>query len=139
MRMTDYFNRLSIPYLMAIGIALNLFIGTIDYVTGIDISVSIFYLIPICFVTWFVNKKAGVFMSVIGMATIPFILYLQDNPVRTIVEVWNLLLVFGFFVIVAFLLANLKEYMAEREKLVKELQTAKKEIKKLILQDWSQG
>jgi hypothetical protein len=98
--MIDYFNRLSIPYLIAIGIVLNLIVGMFDYFTGSQIGLSLFYLLPICFVTWFVNKKSGYIMSSIAIVTIPFVLHLKGIPIKAIAGVWNLSLVFGFFVIV---------------------------------------
>ena len=131
MKSIDYFSRLSTPYLIAIGLVFNLLVGLLDYLTGSHISVSIFYLIPICFVTWFINRKAGYFMSVVSIATIPLVLYMQDDPVNTVIGVWNLLLVFGFFAVVTFLSSKLREHMEAREKLVEELQTAIKEINKL--------
>jgi len=118
----DYLSSLSTLSLIAIGLVLNLLVALLDYVTGSHISVSICYLIPICFVTWFINKKAGRFMSVASVATIALVLYLQDDPISTITEGWNLFLVFGFFEIVTFLLSNLKEHIAISERLAKDLQ-----------------
>ncbi len=126
-----FFSRHSPPFLLAIGIALDLLVGLLDYVTGSNISVSIFYLIPISFVTMFINKKAGIFMSILATATIPFILYIQGSPLKTVDDAWNLSLVFGFFLVVTLLLIKLKEHMTEREKLVGELQKALKEINQL--------
>ncbi|MBF0506774.1 MAG: hypothetical protein HQL09_08050 [Nitrospirae bacterium] len=122
MKTIDYLGRLSTFSLIVIGLVLNLLVGFLDYMTGTNISVSIFYLIPICFVTWFINKKAANFMSIVSIATIALILYVQGVPINTITEAWNLLLVFGFFVIVVFLLSNLKAHIAVRGRLVDDLQ-----------------
>ncbi len=122
MKTIDYLGRLSTPSLIAIGLVLNLLVALLDYVTGSYISVSLFYLIPICFVTWFLNKKAGNFMSVVSIATIPLVLFLQGDPITTITGGWNLLLVFGFFVVVNFLLSNLKEHITVSDRLADNLQ-----------------
>ena len=122
MKLIDYLAGLSAPLLMAIGLLLDLLVGLLDYVTGSHISVSIFYLIPIGFVTWFINRKAGSFMSIVSIVTIPLVLYLQHDPISTVPEAWNLILVLGFFVVVSFLLSKLKEHIVAREKLVGELQ-----------------
>jgi len=118
----DYLSGLSTLSLIAIGLVLNLLVALLDYVTGSHISVSIFYLIPICFVTWFINKKAGSFISVVSIGTIALVLYLQDDPITTIAGGWNLLLVYGFFVTVTFLLSNLKEHIAVSGRLADDLQ-----------------
>jgi len=44
-----------------------LIVGIIDYVTGTELSISIFYVLPIALVTWQLNKGAGIIMSVSGV------------------------------------------------------------------------
>jgi signal transduction histidine kinase/ActR/RegA family two-component response regulator len=39
-------------------------LGVIDYFTGPDISVAIFYLLPVSLVAWRVGRRAGVWMSI---------------------------------------------------------------------------
>jgi signal transduction histidine kinase/CheY-like chemotaxis protein len=39
-------------------------LGVIDYFTGPDISVAIFYLLPVSLVAWGVGRRAGVWMSI---------------------------------------------------------------------------
>jgi hypothetical protein len=45
-------------------LVLVIVIGTADYLTGTEISFSIFYLVPISLASWFVGKKMGIFISV---------------------------------------------------------------------------
>ncbi len=44
-------------------------IGYIDYIAGIEIPLTLFYLIPIIVVTWISGGYAGVAFSIIGIAT----------------------------------------------------------------------
>ena len=44
-------------------------IGIADYVTGKELSFSLFYLIPIAFVTWFAGMSGGLGISVIAAVT----------------------------------------------------------------------
>lgn len=53
-----------------VGTTIICLLGIIDYATGNEISLSLFYLIPIVLVTWAVNLKTGLFLSLIGGLTL---------------------------------------------------------------------
>jgi small basic protein len=50
-----YLNRQSKPFLVTSGFTLVLLVAVVDYITGAELSVSIFYLIPISLSVFFVN------------------------------------------------------------------------------------
>ena len=83
-------------------------IGAFDYMTGTDLSLSIFYLAPISLVAWAVGRRAALFLSFIGAA----IWLAADLACRTSagsgIPYWNSAVRFGFFGIVSVLLANLR-------------------------------
>ena len=64
---TKYFSKQSKLSLSIYGFIIALFvaflIGIVDYKTGYELSLSIFYLLPITLIVWFVGRKAGVFIS----------------------------------------------------------------------------
>jgi len=66
-RATEYIPRqskLSLSvYGFIVALSVALLIGIIDYKTGYELSLSIFYLLPITLIVWFVGRKAGVFIS----------------------------------------------------------------------------
>ena len=50
------------------GITIIGLLGILDYATGNEITLSLFYLIPIVMVTWADNRNTGLFMSfIIGL------------------------------------------------------------------------
>jgi hypothetical protein len=59
-----YLSRRSKRFLITSGFILVVLVGVVDYVTGAELSISIFYLIPISLSVLFVNKRAGVLSSV---------------------------------------------------------------------------
>jgi diguanylate cyclase (GGDEF)-like protein len=89
-------------------------VGLIDYFTGTEFSISIFYLIPVTIAAWAINRKAGLFFSVLSATT-----WLSTNLLagkvfpNSFVGVWNTLIRFGFFSIVAILLAELHHALEE--------------------------
>jgi light-regulated signal transduction histidine kinase (bacteriophytochrome) len=104
-------------------------IGTADYLTGTEISFSIFYLLPISLASWFVGKKMGVFISVTSFtALLSADLLVGSQYSHPAIPYWNGVVRLGFFVIVALILAELKmEYSKELE-LNAELQDALKRL-----------
>jgi diguanylate cyclase (GGDEF)-like protein len=96
--------------LWAFAAALLAGFGILDYVTGSELAFSIFYLVPVLFVTWFISRRGGLLMSVAGAA----VWALADNLggmhySSDFVPVWNSLVRLGFFVIVTVLIDVMKE------------------------------
>lgn len=85
-------------------------LGVVDYLTGNEFSFSLFYLIPICITTWYVNRPMGIFLSVLSAVTwlIADIVAGEDYS-HPIIYLWNTLIRFGFFIIVTYLIAELRQ------------------------------
>jgi diguanylate cyclase (GGDEF)-like protein len=96
------------------GITIIGLLGILDYVTGNEFTLSLFYLIPIVLVTWAVDAKTGLFMSFIsalallgaevaaGQTYSHPIYYLLNTLVRTL-----------FYVVVVYLVAELQKSRKE--------------------------
>ena len=52
------------------GLAIIGLLGFLDYLTGNEITLSLFYLVPIVLVTWVIDHKAGLFMSFLSALTL---------------------------------------------------------------------
>jgi hypothetical protein len=68
MKIAEYFGKQSKPFYILLCSALLFIIGIVDYLTGTEISLSIFYLFPVALATWFVNRRTGILFSIIGAA-----------------------------------------------------------------------
>jgi len=111
----DERSHLWIGWLSALAVPL---LGLVDYVTGYDLSFSLFYLAPITLASWFVGRKAGVLVS----AASAFVWIAADAASGHVVSspfiyVWNTLIRFGFFLTVTTLLSRLKQSY-ERESIM---------------------
>jgi len=100
---------------MAAGLLLVLGIGAIDVLTGPELSISLFYLIPIAMVSWFSGRKSGLVIS--GISAIAW--FIADDwggqPYSHFtIGYWNAMIRFGFFAIVAWLLPTVRELRLER-------------------------
>jgi len=85
-----------------------LLVGIADYLTGTEVSVSIFYLFPVYIATWFAGRNMGLLIA--ALATIVsfmerFSPRVYSNPA---IPYWNSAVRGGVFVIVVLLLSRLK-------------------------------
>jgi len=93
-------------------------IGATDFLTGYELSFSIFYLIPVSLASWYLGTGAGILMSV-ASATIWLIADLTSGHhySNAVVPLWNALVRLGFFLIIAYLLARLHAVLALQSRL----------------------
>jgi signal transduction histidine kinase len=87
---------------------------TVDYITGYEIAISIFYLIPIGIATWFLSRRAGLVVSVLCAG-----LWLLGEQLagavysNELIQWWNMLVRLGFFVLVTQTLATRRRVESE--------------------------
>ena len=60
----EFLERQSKLWLWVEAIALALVVGAVDYVTGYEVSMVLFYSVPILFIVWFCDRISGVLMAV---------------------------------------------------------------------------
>jgi K+-sensing histidine kinase KdpD len=127
-----YFGKQSKSFLITLSILTVIVIGVVDYITGYEIGLSLFYLMPIAFAAWFGGKYPGTFIAVLCVMTTAITDFMAGMLYPyNFVESWNLLMHLGFFVMFSLLLSILKFEFAERARLIKELQEALGEVKQL--------
>lgn len=104
-------------YVVLLCVASMVLTGYIDYITGEEISLSIFYLMPISFLTWRFNMLAGVITSLVASAEWLFTDFMSGHFYsHPAVGYWNMFVRLGFFLIACVLLARLKkELLYEKE------------------------
>src|SRR5215467_11076675 len=97
-------------YTLAVSVLSVLTIGIADYLTGPEVSLAIFYLLPISFVAWFAGRNEGVLISVVATIVVfvsDFVLGGRHYSYPAI-PYWNGIVRGGIFVIVVLLLSRLK-------------------------------
>jgi predicted signal transduction protein with EAL and GGDEF domain len=95
-------------------------VAGIDYVTGSEVSMSLFYLGPIALATWYGGRRAGFAIAVISCLA----WFLADqaaggNYSTATIPVWNAFVRLGFFLITAHLLDALRESLASQHRLAR--------------------
>jgi hypothetical protein len=131
-RFSGYFGNKSKPFLIFFNIVVLLCIGFADYVTGYEIGISLFYMIPISFAGWFGGRSPSIIISSLSVLTIAAADFMagKEYP-HFFVEAWNLLMRLGFFTVYGVVISLIKADLDERTRLVAELQKALSEVKQL--------
>jgi diguanylate cyclase (GGDEF)-like protein len=102
------------------GLMLIATIGLLDFVTGDEIAFSVFYVLPISLIAWFVNSRLGLLAS-----TISAVVWLgadvatHDPYSNQFIPVWNSLIRLAFFVIITFLLSALRKALQRESDLAR--------------------
>jgi PAS domain S-box-containing protein len=105
----------------AFGLALVVLVGVIDYLTGVEISFSIFYLIPVSLVAWFAGKWPGLLIALTSAAACLTADSMGGSTFsHAAIPYWNAAVRLFFFVITVLLLSALTQLNDHLEKKVGE-------------------
>ncbi|MDY6794152.1 MAG: diguanylate cyclase [Actinomycetota bacterium] len=107
-RFNRYLRRLPAWMIIVISVLIVAAIGYLDYLTGEQIGFSIIFLVPIVLTTWYVNRNAGVILSVLS-ASIWFAADVTSGSTyaNMAIPVWNALVRMGFFLVILIVLDRL--------------------------------
>lgn len=109
-------------------VALILAVGWLDYVTGREIIISPFYLLPICWASWVLGRRAGLYMAVFGVVVWVLADFgdQYDFSLRAI-SYWNGLMLLLIYTVVVYLLTafhkahrHLEETVTERTAMLRQ-------------------
>jgi len=72
LKFIDSMDKRSHAFRTLAGLALLLTIGIVDYVTGFEFRMEPFYLIPLAFSGWYINRTTGFVFSaiIVGIITL---------------------------------------------------------------------
>lgn len=110
----------STPALWAEVVLITAAVAAIDFVTGPDLNVSIFYLVPVIFATWFLSRRAGIVIAVLSVAAWASIdLMAGAHYASVLVPAWNSAVRLGSFLLVLELVHLMKEAKAREARLAR--------------------
>ncbi len=101
---------------IAVGLILAGLVGVIDYFTGFEFSISVFYLMPVGLVAWYAPRWAGFLLcgvsALIWLAADFAAGYIYSN---WFLPIWNTGVLLGFFLSTAYLLDLLRARLRQEE------------------------
>jgi diguanylate cyclase (GGDEF)-like protein len=92
---------------IVIGLVCTTLIGAINYLSPNEYVFSLFYLLPITFVTWFAGKKAGIINSLICAV----IWTINNHESSHIALTWNMISTLGIFCTVSIMLSGIHQWL----------------------------
>lgn len=91
-----------------------------DYLTGYEITLSLFYLIPLGLITWFTNQTLGIMVSFINSGVwLVADLAAGQRYFYPAIYFWNSLIRLGFFLAFTLLFSSLRKALAYQTKLAR--------------------
>jgi signal transduction histidine kinase len=100
---------------------LVLAVGFVDYLTGFDLSLQVFYLVPVCLAVAGLGWQAGLVTAVASVVTWVLGDYAAGaNYAHLFVPVWNALIALSAYCVVVWLFSNLISMHREMEERVRQ-------------------
>jgi len=117
----SWLDQLSRPAIVALAFAIFVVVAVIDYVTGYEISCTVFYLLAIAIATWFAGAGFGLFFSMLS-AVVTSLNNLLTGEVYSnhFAPYWNGAIVLSFYLIFVWLLRSLRLIQDTLENRVRE-------------------
>ncbi|HVT88941.1 MAG TPA: ATP-binding protein [Tepidisphaeraceae bacterium] len=94
---------------LTIGIALLAIVGCLDWITGPNLDFSLFYLIPVCVVTWYGGQRSGFIASAVCAGT--WLCVDRETGAKQstpLLVSWNLVMRLAFFAVSVMLIEGWK-------------------------------
>ena len=103
---------------MLVSVILIAIVAVIDAATGSEVSVSIFYLVPVAFAGTFVSRRAGLAVAILSAVTWGYLEIKAGEAYSAAwIPYWNSAIRFGFFALVNELMVRLRQARADEQAL----------------------
>ncbi len=118
-----YLSRRSRAFVISVAVALVALVAAVDYRTGIELSLSVFYLLPVGFAAWFATRDSALTVSVLSaLAWFLVDFLLAHEHTHALIPYWNAAVRLGIFWIVTLILSKLKDLVESELRLAGEIQ-----------------
>ncbi len=113
-------------------VGLLLALGWLDFVTGYELGVFVFYSVPVALASWYVGRGAGLFFS-IGSAVAWLLadMYANLHYSRPFFLYWNTGIRFLCFAINAVTMSKIRQTIDQQQRLRAELAATRSELEQL--------
>lgn len=117
-RLGRFFRRMSQAQVTAVALVLTAVVAAVDRWLGHEISLSVFYLVPIAIAAWHANLRAALALCLVSSAIMVALDLPMDPGIpRRLASFWNGAAHLALFCIVAYLLSQQKKHFEEEKTL----------------------
>jgi len=111
-----YLSGQSKTFITILGILTVLLVGEIDYLTGTEISLTAFYILPVLLAAWYAGRRSGIVISLLATFTwLTADVIIPHLYSHSLIPYWNAATRLVIFLVVTFLVARVRKTL-EREK-----------------------
>jgi signal transduction histidine kinase len=116
-RAEGFFEGRSPTLVVSLGLAFLGVVGLVDHLSGPDLSLSLFYIMPVGLVTWNLGRRTGAWFVMLA-TLVGFVADLFTNTATNdVVPYWNAVVRFAVFITFSALIATLEDTIAaQRER-----------------------
>ena len=127
----QYFKKRSGTFLLMWAVILTVLIGLADYRTGSELSLAVFYILPISLVGWFAKGTPTVLVCIVS-SVVEFAANSAAGRTYShfLIAFWNSAVLLVFFLLYAFILAKLRKEYRKRMELIDDLRDSLSELKR---------
>ena len=105
MNLREAADRISKPVWIGLGFALLGGVAYLDYITGVELSFSLFYLLPISLLAWTVSERFGLVIAFLSAGIWLTVDVWSGNRYSSVLpNIWNTVVRLGFFMLPAFMI-----------------------------------
>jgi diguanylate cyclase (GGDEF)-like protein len=108
------------PWLLSAALLGVAVVGVPDYLTGSEISLSVFYLCPVGIATWYAGLYSGMVIALISaLSALAGDIGEGHHLTQPLLMAWNALLHFAFMLVVVYLLDRLRFHLGRERELAR--------------------
>ncbi len=117
MKLNAFLEQRSRPFIYVACLLLVVLLGVADYLNGPDISLIVFYVVPVLVAAWYAGRRAGFLMCAAGGLSYLAGAYATSGHFsHPLIAYWNAAVRLGSILILAHLVASFKRsFERERE------------------------
>jgi len=118
MKPEETVKKVSRPVWIVLGVLLLSMVAFLDYITGVEFSFSLFYLLPISLISWAISERFGLAFAILSSCIWIAVDIWSGNSNRTsnlFAYMWNAAARLGFFLLPVFMIRLNRALQHEQE------------------------
>jgi diguanylate cyclase (GGDEF)-like protein len=118
MKPDETVKKVSKPVWIVLGVLLLSMVAFVDYITGVEFSFSLFYLLPITLISWAISERLGLIFAILGSCVWIAVDIWSGNSNRIsnlFAYMWNATARLGFFLLPVFMIRLNRALQREQE------------------------
>jgi diguanylate cyclase (GGDEF)-like protein len=120
MRLNTFFERRSKPFVITVSLLVVSLLGVADYLNGPDISLLIFYVVPVFVAAWYAGRGAGFLMcAASGLTWFAVAHATSEHYASPLIAYWNAFVRLGSILILAHLVASFRRSLKQERELAR--------------------